>query len=90
MNRLLRDNTGPKAHLDTDKFGRALLAYRNNPMQGLGLFPAKNVFGRVLKVTLPFAPKKGRGARGVEDHQRGQGKRHHLNVEKLNEHVKEL
>ena len=32
MKRLLRDNIGPKGHLDADKFRRALLACRNTPM----------------------------------------------------------
>ena len=31
--KLLRDNTGPGGSLDTDKFMRAVMQYRNTPMQ---------------------------------------------------------
>ena len=41
MKRLMRDNTGPRGDLDNDAFSRALLMYRNTPMQ-LKLFLAES------------------------------------------------
>ena len=58
MKRLMRDNTGPRGELDNDAFARALLMFRNTPMQGIGLSPAQIVFGRELRDTMPFKPGK--------------------------------
>ena len=94
MKKLHRENTGPKGQVDIDKFTRAMLAYRNTPMQGVGLSTAKMVFGRVLKDTLPFAPGMGKVQKQwrivVEDRERALAKRHRMNMEKLNKHMKEL
>ena len=94
MKRLLRDNTGPKGTLNTDKFARAVMQYRNTPLQGVGLSPAQILFGRELRDTLPFAPGKS-GIREewritADDRERALAKRHSLNLEKLNEHSKQL
>ena len=63
-------------------------------MQGLGLSPAGMVFGRKLRDTLPFAPGSGTVPEQwkimAEYRERALAKRHHFNVEELNEHVKEL
>ena len=91
---MLWGNTGPQGGLHNDKFSRALLAYRNTPMQGIGLSPAQIIFGRRLKDTLPFAP----GRDGIHkewritanDREKALSKRHAMNVERLNEHVKKL
>ena len=91
MKRLMRDNTGPR---DNNAFARALLMYRNTPMQGVGLSPAQTVFGRELRDTLSFKPRKGTMQKEwmvtAEDREKALAKRHHTNMEKLNEHVKEL
>ena len=92
MKRMLRGNTGPQGGLHNDKFSRALLAYRNTPMQGIGLSPAQIIFGPRLKDTLPFAP----GRDGIHkewritanDREKALSKRHAMNAERLNEHVK--
>ena len=95
MKRMLRGNMGPQGGLYNDKFARALLSYRNTPMQGIGLSPAQIIFGRKLKDTLPFAP----GGEGrihkewritAEDREKALARRHAMNVERLNEHVKKL
>ena len=90
----MRDNTGPRGDLDNDAFSRALLMYRNTPMQGVGLSPAQTVFGRELRDTLSFKPGKGTMHKEwmvtAEDREKALAKRHHTNMEKLNEHVKEL
>jgi hypothetical protein len=44
--KLLRDNTGHGGSLDTDKIMRAVLQYRNTPMQDCRRLPAQMVFGR--------------------------------------------
>ena len=68
--------------------------YRNTPMQGIKLSPSQIVFGRELRDTMPFKP--GKGAMHKEwlitavDREKALAKRHHTNMEKLNEHVKEL
>ena len=36
MKRLMWNNSGPRGDLDNDAFARALLMYRNTPMQGVG------------------------------------------------------
>ena len=92
--RMIRENTGPKGTLDTDKFARALLAYRNTPLQGLGLSPAQILLGRELRDFLPFAEGKA-GIRKEwritsDERERALAKRHSLNVEKLNAYAREL
>ena len=94
MKRLMRDNTGPRGRLVNDAFARALLMFRNTPMQGVGLSPAQIVFGRELRDTMPFKPGKGAMREEwrvtAEDRERALAKRHHTCMEKLNEHVKDL
>ena len=94
MKRLLRENAGPRGDLDTNAFARAMLMYRNTPMQGVGLSPAQIVFGRKIRDTMPFAPGMGAIHKEwritAEDREKALSKRHHFNLEKLNEHVKDL
>ena len=42
-----------------DTIARALLTYRNTPMQGVKLSPAQIVFSRELRDTMPFKSDKG-------------------------------
>ena len=53
VKRMLRENTSPQGGLDTDKFARALLAYRNTPCKDLGVSPAQVLYGRSLRDHLP-------------------------------------
>ena len=46
---MLRENTGSKGDLDTDKISRALLAWRNTPSKDLGVSPAQILYGRALR-----------------------------------------
>ena len=61
--RLLRDNMGPAGTLDTDKFMRAVMQFRNTPLQDCNRSPSQMVFGRCLRDYVPsmmckFEPAK--------------------------------
>jgi hypothetical protein len=51
--KLLRDNMGHGGSLDTNKFMRAVLQYRNTPMQDCRRSPAHMVFGRQMRDFIP-------------------------------------
>ena len=54
--RMIRENTDKSGTLDTDKFARALLNYRNTPLKDIGLSPAQIIFSRPIRDHLPIAP----------------------------------
>ena len=61
--RILRENIGPGGTLDNDRFMRAIMQFRNTPMQDCQRSPAQMVFGRQLRDFLPtllhkFEPAK--------------------------------
>ena len=56
IKRLIMENTGPKGTLNTEKFQRAILQYRNTPDRETGLSPAMCVFGRAIKDFIPVHP----------------------------------
>ena len=53
VKRMLRENIGTDGSLETDRFARALLSYRNTPGKETGLSPAQMLFGRRLRDHLP-------------------------------------
>ena len=54
MKRLLQSNIGPSGSLDNDAFARAILQYRNTPLQSTGVSPAIALIGQPLKAFLPL------------------------------------
>ena len=54
--RIIYDNAAPDGSLDTDKIARAVLQYRNTPIQGIGLSPAQLLLHRQLRDCLPAHP----------------------------------
>jgi len=53
--RIISDNTS-KGSIDTVKFGRAILQYRNTPLPDLKLSPAQILFHRQLRDHIPSHP----------------------------------
>ena len=55
---MLRDNVGPNGELNTNRFLRAMLQYRNTPQPDTRLSPAQVVFGRCLRDFIPVLVDK--------------------------------
>ena len=92
--RILYDNTKPNGDLNTDKVARALLQYRNTPIQDLNISPAQLLYGRTLRDHLPSMSEALRirpeWSRLAEDRERALAKRHIMNMERYDEHTKTL
>jgi transposase InsO family protein len=54
--RMLQENTSNDGSLNTDKFCRALLQYRNTPVKHVGLSPSQILFHRNLRDSIPVDP----------------------------------
>ena len=56
--RILKDNIGPDGSIDNNKFMRAIMQFRNTPMQDCRRSPAQIVYGRQLRDFLPTVHNK--------------------------------
>ena len=54
--RIVKGNTGPQGSLDNDNIARAILQYRNTPIQSIGLSPAQLFLHRRLRDSIPSQP----------------------------------
>ena len=54
--RIVYDNVAPDGSLDTDRATRAILQYRNTPIQGIGMSPAQLLLHRQLRDCVPAHP----------------------------------
>ena len=92
--RLIRDNVGPQGSLDTDRFARALMQYRNTPLQGINLSPAQILLGRNIRDFFPFTNAKSRMREewliSADERDKALSRRHATHVERLSLHVHEL
>lgn len=92
--RLLLENIARDGSLDTDRFARALLQYRNTPLAGVNLSPAQMLYGRILRDHLPSLPDvlqiRKEWILLAEDRERALAKRHMAAVEYYDSHTKTL
>ena len=94
IKRMLMDNVQADGSLETDKFLRAMLQYRNTPDPVTGISPAQCIFGRQIRDFIPVHPGR------FEPHPIWQATmlsredalrhRHMKQAERLNLHTKRL
>ena len=94
VKRMITSNTGPNGDLDTDKFQRAILQYRNAPDQQTKLSPAMILFGRPIKDFVPILPGKYKPhqtwTETLQDREVALRNRHMKMCERLSAHTKQL
>ena len=94
VKRLIMDNTGPGGTLNTDKFQRAILQYRNTPDRETGLSPAMCVFGRSIRDFIPVHPGRylphPSWRETLVAREEALRNRHHRTCERLTEHTRSL
>lgn len=92
--RLIRDNAGPHGSLDTDKFARALMQYRNTPLQDINLSPAQILLGRNIRDFFPFLNSKCTIRKewqiAAEDREKALARKHATQHERLSLHTRKL
>ena len=92
--RLIRDNVGPNGSLDTDKFARALMQYRNTPLQDINLSPAQILLGRNIRDFFPFVNSKCKILKEwmitAEEREKALSRQHATQLERLSLHTHTL
>ena len=94
VKRLIMDNTGPNGTLNTDKFQRAILHYRNTPDRETGISPAMCIFGRAIRDFIPVHPGRYLPHPAWREtliaREEALRNRHHKMCERLSEHTQHL
>lgn len=92
--RLLMDNVDSQGGIDTDKFGRAVLQYRNTPLPDTRLSPAQIIYGRQLRDFIPVLSYKYEPRQEwvllQEDRDRAMARRLQSDGSRLEEHTRSL
>ena len=92
--RIVKGNTGPQGSLDNDNVARAILQYRNTPIQSIGLSPAQLLLHRRLRDSIPSQPILYKPhPEWVAAAQRREEMLHHRNakiIERYNKHTHNL
>jgi hypothetical protein len=92
--RILRENTASDGSLNSDKAARALLQYRNTPLQHLGLSPAQILYHRNLRDSLPINPASLKPNKlwivAAKQREEAFAKRNQALIETYNQGVKQL
>ena len=92
--RILMNNCDNNGDIDNDRVARALLQYRNTPIQGLNLSPAQILYGRNLNDCMPTLQQsmnvRDEWRIAADERERAMRKRHLTSIETYNEHTKEL
>lgn len=94
VKRMIMDNTGPNGTLNTDRFQRALLQYRNTPDRETGISPAMILFGRPTRDFIPIHRGKYLPHPAWRDilssREEALRTRHQKSAERLSEHTRSL
>ena len=92
--RILMNNCDRNGDVDNDRMARALLQYRNTPLQGLNLSPAQILYGRNLNDCMPTLQEsmnvREEWRIAADDRERAMRKRHVKSIETYDERTKEL
>lgn len=104
IKRALASNTPDNGDLDTDRFQRAMLTYRNTPDPVTKISPAIAVFARPIRDLIPVLPGKLKlhaywdsllddreatmASRGAKEHDKWSEHTHHLTQLQVGDHVR--
>jgi len=91
---MIRDNMGSHGSLDTDAFARALMQYRNTPLQEINLSPAQILLGRNIRDFFPLTRDNCKIRKewliSAEDREKALARRHATHLERLSLHAHQL